>query len=683
MGLHLRLPPSHLHFSPEVVPRVASVVLKFVIGLLVLSSTIFAAGQDIPIGVTYACSGEHIYIENCNIRDTSDSSKCMVGHPDTVLANGLMKYTYETRGDLKKLLPTCTQPSAQQMAAAKARQQKQQDIYNANVAKANQQLQTIEQQNAAAYSGHPQKPLSPDERAMNRCITSGRLPASCTGNALLGGFTSMLGQATQMLGVAPAAAKPQSGPTMAGVFVGAGNWRLDFIDGGVLVNCSFLSPNQESYKLDIANGHASLIIETTPKPLVLALHADGTITGPGPVTIDGVVASGMAGGGSTPGHTETQTTTSTQRINANQAGAYSGDQLTNTGGGTYDATHTTTTSTYVPGTSTPSYATFSPRRATCPALNLSTKGASVGIQTMQTDLLKGMFGGDKGPPTPPGIRMQGIFAASSGFSVQFFPESAVLGCGPDAARAYPYTVTAGANGAVVKIDAPDHPLTLALRHDGSLDPGATGPYQVHGRVIAGQSDNDDFTFAPMEQSCELAALAPSATIPATGGVAGIAAASTARGSATGGDPASLSTPQHVLGNATLTLTSGFPAQPGAPNPLASHPYTLLRDSIPNLVAKAGVAVPAGSNAYKVLGIACGTHSPDCQKIMDAIKASAASAMRADGNGSGTLPGVPPGTYYLMISTRYNNQALTWDHPVQLKAGANSLTLSMQNATPVN
>jgi hypothetical protein len=65
--------------------------------------------------------------------------------------------------------------------------------------------------------------------------------------------------------------------------------------------------------------------------------------------------------------------------------------------------------------------------------------------------------------------------------------------------------------------------------------------------------------------------------------------------------------------------SGFPAQP-----LASHPYTLLRDSISNIVAKAGVAIPAGSNAYKVLGMACGTHSPDCQKIIDAVKASAAS-----------------------------------------------------------
>jgi len=36
---------------------------------------------------------------------------------------------------------------------------------------------------------------------------------------------------------------------MAGVFEGAGNWRLDFIDGGVLVNCSFLSPNQQNYRI--------------------------------------------------------------------------------------------------------------------------------------------------------------------------------------------------------------------------------------------------------------------------------------------------------------------------------------------------------------------------------------------------------------------------------------------------
>ena len=150
-----------------------------------------ASACDIPIGATYVCSGEHIYIENCNIRDTSDTSTCMVAHPDKLLPNGMNSYTYATRGALKKLLPTCTQPSAKQAAAAKAFQQKQQDIYNANVAKSEAQMQAPVQPAGQAYSGGAAQiapPKDAEERAMRRCVSSGRLPASCTGNQLLGGF---------------------------------------------------------------------------------------------------------------------------------------------------------------------------------------------------------------------------------------------------------------------------------------------------------------------------------------------------------------------------------------------------------------------------------------------------------------------------------------------------------------
>lgn len=604
-----------------------------------------AAAQDIPLGVTYVCGGEHIYIENCNIRDLSDNANCMVAHPDKLLPNGMNSYTYVARGALKKLLPTCTQPSAKQMAAAQAFQKKQQDIYNANAKKAEDQLNAA---NAPVQYGQPQKPVSPEDRAMRRCVSSGRLPASCTGNALLGAFGQMLSS------VLPGADKqPAPGPNMAGVFEGAGHWRLDFIDGGVLVNCADLSPNQESYTIDFKSARATLTVDTTPRPLVLTLHPDGTITGPGPVTINGVIASGYVGG-------------------AAGTGATQKDQY----GNLYDAA-----GNRVAGNDNAGHTVFSPRRATCPALNLSSKGASVGAQTMQTDLLKTMFGGDKGPPTPPGIRMHGIYAASTGFSVQFYPESAILGCGPDAARAYPYTVIADGPASSIKIDAPDHPLRLAFRADGSLDPG-TGSYQVHGRVVTGQDQNDDFTFAPMEQTCNLAALTPSQQIPSSGGIAATMVA-TAGTPAAGGAGGGLSTPAAPLGNATLSIVSGFAAQAGVPNPLAGRPYVLLRHSYGNALAIGGVTVPAGTSPYKYVGVACGTHTPDCPKIMASINADAASAVRADGNGSGTLPGVPPGTYYLMISAVYNKQPLIWGQAVQLNAGANSITLDTRNATPLN
>lgn len=653
--------------------------------LLALFAGAFCAAQDIPIGVTYVCNGEHIYIEACNIRDLSDTATCMVAHPDHLTPSGLNSYTSVQRGALKKLLPTCTQPSARQLAAAKAFQQRQQDAYNANVAKSNQQMQAIEQQQAqqqAALSGRPQPSKDPETRAMNRCITAGRLPASCTGNALLGSFSSMIGNVTQMLGAGPTGTKPQSGPEMDGVFQGAGNWRLDFIDNGVLVNCAFLSPDQRSYSLKFESGRTLLVVDTTPKPLILTVHSDGVITGPGPVTIDGVVATGSSGGGSTPGHMDTEQVTSHQEMSALEAQTHAGESgLSNTGGGTYDLATTSTRSTYVPGASSPTYATFSHRRATCPALNLSSKGAGVGIQTMQTNLLKSVLGGDKGPPTPPGIRMHGIFAASTGFSVQFFPESAILGCGPDAARAYPYTVAAEGTNAVVNINAPDKPLKLVLRSDGSLDPAGSGPYQVHGRTVTGQDDNDNFTFAPLEQTCNLALLTPSKTIPSSGGTASTMLASGARASSP--DPATLSTPNNVLGNATLSIASGLPAQSGAPNPLAGHPYVLLRNSYANALAKGGVSVPPGMSPYKYVATACGpARTPDCQKIIQAINASAASGVRADATGRGTFPGVPPGTYYLMISARVNNQGFTWDYAVQLKPGSNSITLDTSNATPI-
>jgi hypothetical protein len=452
--------------------------LKVKLGIAMLLG-VSAAAQDVKLHVTYVCNGERIYVESCNIRDLSDTSSCMVGHPDRPTHNGIMAYTNETRGTLKQLLPTCKQPSAQAVAAADARMKKQQEIYDANVAKANPQPNN--QVNAgraqAQGAGLPPPPKNAEERAMRRCVSSGRLPATCTGNSLLGAFGQMVAQ------VLPSAAKePAPGPEIAGVFEGPGSWRLDFIDAGVLVNCSILSPDQHNYTVDFKNNRAVLTVDTTPKPLVLTLGTDGkTLAGPGPVRIDGVVATGYDTG-----------------YKDQFGNAISASQAASSSGPVYDSAGNRVSGS-VNGIA--GHSTFSHRQVTCPALNLSTKGAGVGVQTMQTDLLKSMLNdGDKGPPTPPGIRMHGIFAASTGFSAQFFPESVILGCGPDAARAYPYTVVADGTKSSIKIDAPDHPLTLAFRPDGSLDAGS-GPYQVHGRIVTGSNDDGDFTFAPMEQTC--------------------------------------------------------------------------------------------------------------------------------------------------------------------------------------
>jgi hypothetical protein len=188
----------------------------------------------------------------------------------------------------------------------------------------------------------------------------------------------------------------------------------------------------------------------------------------------------------------------------------------------------------------------------------------------------------------------------------------------------------------------------------------------------------------MEQTCSLAAVAPSHEIPMSGGTSGTTtAASIQPGSAAYSNSGKLSTPEAPLGTATLSIASGLAVQPGTPTPLAGRPYIILRNSYANTVAQAGVLVPAGTSPYKFAGMACGNKTPDCQKINDAIKAGAISAARADMSGLATLPGVPPGTYYLMISARIGNQTFIWDHPVQLHSGANSLTLDQRSASPIN
>jgi len=623
---------------------------RLAIALLLLTTAAAAAQDAIKLNVTYVCNNERLYVESCNIRDTSDASTCQVAHPDRPQHNGFMAYTTETRGALKQLLPTCKQPTAQELAAQQAFQKKQQAALAAETAKYNPTP-------ALAPTGAPaqQAGLSPDqiappknaeERAMRRCVSSGRLASTCTGNSLLGAFSGMISSTLSGLTGQPdpnaANAPPNAGPDMSGVFQGADNWRLDFIDGGVLVNCASLSPNQESYSLSLANNRATLTIKTTPRPLVLTVHPDGTITGPpGPVTINGVYAAGYVGG-------------------AVGTGATQKDQY----GNLYDSA-----GNRVSGNANAGHTNFAPRTATCSAISL-TKGAGVGVQTMETNLLKSAFGGDTGPATPAGIRMHGIFAApSTGFSAQFYPESVLLGCGPDAARAYPYTVIADGTKSVVSVAAPDHPLTLTFRADGSLDPG-TGPYQVHGRIVTGQDDNGDFTFAPMERTCNLAVLTPAKDIPSAGGATALAVASPG-----------LATPDKPLGPATLIITSGLT---GSPSPLAGHPYVLLRSSYADSLANAGVTVPPGTSPYIYVAQACAPQprTAACQNILAAINSSAASAIRADGTGNATLPGVPPGTYYLMISAQVANQPLVWSQAVTLHPGANSITLTAANAQPI-
>ncbi len=590
--------------------------------MLWLLSGGIASAQDFQTGVTYLCNGERLLVESCNIRDLSDNATCMVQHPDRPLHNGFMAYTNETRGSLKKLIPTCKQPSPQEIARVQAFQKKQQDTQDA-----------IRQKNIAAMDAPPATPtagpakptqLQADQRDLRRCISSGRVPAVCMGNTLSKPFDDMIGKMLPSIG-----APLPPGLQLAGNFEGNGSWRLEFDDRSAMMTCAGLDPEQHSYSLVVKNNRAVITIQSTPKPIVLTVSTDGMelVGPPGPIVVDGVIYKGE--------HDE---------IN-----------------------------TFGPPTHVTEYAN---RTRTCDQPILSSKGAGPSALNAAQSMATSLFnGGDAGPQTPPGLRMHGTYSGQGGFSVEFYPESAVVGCGSEAARAYPYVVQASGTQTTVKIEDPAHPLVLAFKPDGQLDAGA-GPYEVHGRTITGQNDDGDFTFAPLNATCNLGVLAPGKLPPASAAAAAPAPAATAKPAG----PA-VATPNAPTGNAVLTVVSGFPVQPGAANPLAGRPYLLLRDSVATVLAKGGIQFPPGMSPQKAVGNACANRTPDCQKSLVAISADSACGVRADANGKATLPGVPPGTYYLMVSD--NNQLHYWDLKVELKAGANSVTLDQRNAAPAN
>lgn len=633
--------------------------------------------DDIQTHVTYVCNGERLFIEGCNIRDLSDNSTCMVDHPDKMKPNGFPTVTNETRGTLKKLLPTCQQPSAQSVAKAQAAQKKANDAYNAAV---NPPKPATPAQNYAPAQQGSMNPslsglsgVSGQSLTEARCVVSGRDAKLCGENELGSWFEGAIANGVNMANaMMPGSAdtlkratnKLAPGLEISGRYVGAGNWVLQFDDRSAMTSCGTLAPQQRFYTIETANGQFQIKVEMTPKPLILAVRQDGTLANGGPIVVNGVIVAGSSGGGSTPGKMVTSTTTTTEQLTPLEAQQHAGDSnLHYNGGAYYDLNHTTTTTTYQPGTYTAPTINYAPKTETCTQAVLKSAGKT------QVDAMKGiaenMLLGGQTPTAPAGLRMHGAYIAPTGLSVEFFPESAILECGA-AIKAYPYTVGAIGGQATVRVDAAK-PLVMAIKVDGTLDPGS-GSYGVQGKRLVGKTQDGDFAALPASESCSLAALKPG-TITAANMVSTSNPSSMApqAGAPTGGGVLSL---------------AAFPTQAGAANPLAGHPIFLLKESMNSLLMKQGMQPPAGKNAVQAWDAACVQKAPMCQQMVAGMKPYVARMAKADEAGKATFSNLPDGSYYVFTTSHNANPALAWDVRVDVKGGANSIVLDQKNARPL-
>ena len=135
-----------------------------------------------------------------------------------------------------------------------------------------------------------------------------------------------------------------------------------------------------------------------------------------------------------------------------------------------------------------------------------------------------------------------------------------------------------------------------------------------------------------------------------------------------GTQASGTSPQAVLSLAT---------------PLAGGHLLILKHSVDVALAKGGLIASAAGSPMKTWQVACQTQAPACPQGRQALIADSAGILTTDSGGRGQTQPIRAGHYYVFGAIRVDNRPMIWNVPVDLKAGANSLTLDRRNASPVD
>jgi len=524
---------------------------------------------------------------------------------------------------------------------------------------------------APLSSGGPAAPGSTGE--MRQCVASGRTMRVCMSEGMDKGFNQMFG-----IDLSGLQATPPTGLRMTGDYKAPDGFRLIFEPDQVTMVCKGV-PAPTPYTVQVTDTQANITIQNG-KPFVVSLRADGKLAGTGQVRVTGQVPAGTRTEQTT--GNSTQTATRTRELTPLEAGQYPNAKQN---GQTF--TIQDDASQFVNGPSSRTVIDFVTKTADCTLGVLSPIGASP-LQQVKNDadilttigagLGALMKGGDLNAATKemlapkedeaitPGLRMNGSYASGS-FGLTFHRESVTMACG-DSEQALPYSVQHSGNKTMLMIQ--DKP-TMQLMPDGSLN--GSGTVQVNGRIITGTTDdiNNPFVFALHPASCPMGRLVAGAKITAAPvDTASIAAALTAA-----------TTPATPAGTTSLRIA----AHPVLSSLLAGKSLVVLKDSLENVLASAGVNAQGASSRIAAWAKACERASTDplCQKGVTSLASFVVARSTLDPTGTATFMNIPSsGTFFVVVDTAYS-QHLLWNLRIDLKPGVNSVTLAENNTTPIN
>jgi hypothetical protein len=469
--------------------------------------------------------------------------------------------------------------------------------------------------------------LEQEQAAIRRCAESGRSQTQCMMEGLGKSFMDMTTSAVPMLGEL-LTKNPIYGIRMGGVYPGTNKLSFTFFAEHVTVGCADLEVSTKEYTTAIVPDGVRITISSEPRPIVLTMRSDGRLAGAGPTDITGQVVVG------------------------------------------YEKWTRTWSDGRVEPYTVPIYKTFT---RSCNIGSLAAAGPSPveGLAANAIASVVSLTGGsdqNTPKPTPAGLRMGGEYGTQTALDIEFRPEGAILGCGP-VAGLKPYTVALQGGRVVVSIANGASPLALAVGTDGKLS--GSGTVRVDGRQATGTTPNGSLTYVPRSATCPVGVIAPTHAQRAEAEPGAAAARSATSAAPTGNGPA-------------FQIVGGLPAPSFGGNALAGAALLLMDASLDNVLKEAGVAVPAGTSAPKVLEQTCNgmAGQANCAKIVQSLGAHTVVQLKADANGIANTPDLTAGkTYYLFGSAVSEGRKVTWHLSLAAKAGWTKVTLSRANAAP--
>jgi hypothetical protein len=499
----------------------------------------------------------------------------------------------------------------------------------AHVAQEQKQYQQDVAAQQAANSG-----LSSDPTAVatRRCLELGGDSTACVGKGFATGFISLV---TGGEGLGALTDPGITGLVLIGNYRSSGNLpTISFQSlNASIVNCGKLVADSRGYTIRKSGSSVQLMLNNKPIPITVTMHSDGSLAGPGLITVTGQIITGYE--------------VVTHYVNGVASG-------------------TTRTPVYAPATDRCTIGTLAPPPPAQPAA-ASGPSSDAGFIGALTGML-----GTIAPPDIDGLRMLGKYVSSGGLILDFAGDAVTMDCGQAHIKA-PYTVVNSPASFTINVQNSGGPFNLSLTSSNTLQ--GSGSTTVNGRLVSGMN-GDNVAFTPHSERCTVATFTPgtASSSMVTAQPQTVAAAGPAPASTTG-----LPTSPASKTSIKLNVTSTFPT---ATNPLAGKRVMLMTTTFDKVMSGMGAPIPAGTTpgqALQAFAYACNPPK-DCSALGPKMAPYEVGAGNFDSTGKVVIAAtLAPGTYYVFCSVAGTKGVLVWDLPATVKAGDNTISLTATNA----